>query len=80
MSNDRSPAEAEFVKAVQDTAEANEIVYLENGFMAGSAFILDVIHNNGYSIVDKDGNRVNPPERSLAMGLWYELAVKQNKA
>lgn len=76
MSTPRPPAEAEFVKEVHEATKlytSNHPLHAPE-FISGSALILDVIHNRGYKLIDKDGNVVNISPYSLAMGLWGDYS------
>lgn len=77
MSYKRPPVTAAFVKLIQEAREetlknAYTNMRFPDGYNAATQDVLDVIHTNGYVILDKDGNRVNPPEHSLACGIWFK--------
>lgn len=77
MSTGRTPAEAAFVKLVQDArqetmAEAFSNHRFPDGYNVATQNLLDIIHQNGYVILDKDGNQVNTADYSLACGIWHK--------
>lgn len=73
-----------FVSSLQDRREEQErsgtycrlsaghrLAY-KTGYLSAAEDILDVIHNYGYVLLDKNGNRVNPENISLAAGVWHK--------
>ena len=77
MATNRTPQEAGFVELVQAAREhsrkyeASSLKFAD-GYNQATQDVLDVIHNNGYVILDKDGNKVTREEYSLACGIWFK--------
>lgn len=71
--------QTEFVKLLQtarerDTERRHTTIDRPwtEGYTTAAETIFDTIANHGYVILDKDGNRVNRVEHSLALGLWHK--------